>query len=302
MPRSFVDSLLDRLVALVRRELGAADVRVLGPTETAPDATNALVARLEDGRAVVAVFETPPPDGEALTRRLTILVATFAESLADAERSRPSRSPIGSTLHDELRALSQRARARDVLVIDTESPVVWGSAELGVQPRKASFDDALRDVSHPRLVHVDSDIALPELESSAQIVDSRGDDESATSDDDGEDQAADLSPVSASSEARRLATRALRMLRAMPERLTSPKGKPARHVIREADLGCVAITFSGIYVLVLVFDGEFDELRAERAAQEALPRVERLVLALPPLDPDPQPMGQVVSLRRARRK
>jgi len=42
--------------------------------------------------------------------------------------------------------------------------------------------------------------------------------------------------------------------------------------------------------------------RAERAAQESLPRIERLVLALPPLDPDPQPMGGVVALRRPRRR
>jgi hypothetical protein len=52
----------------------------------------------------------------------------------------------------------------------------------------------------------------------------------------------------------------------------------------------------------MVFDGEFDELRAERAAQESLPRIERLVLALPPLDPDPQPVGGVAALRRPRRR
>jgi hypothetical protein len=45
----------------------------------------------------------------------------------------------------------------------------------------------------------------------------------------------------------------------------------------------------------------FDELRAERATHEALPRIERLVAALPPLDPEPQPMGGVIAFRRQRK-
>jgi hypothetical protein len=63
----------------------------------------------------------------------------------------------------------------------------------------------------------------------------------------------------------------------------------------------LALSFSGIYLLCLVFDAPFDELRAERAAHESLARIERLVLALPPLDPEPQPMGGVISFRKRRR-
>jgi hypothetical protein len=78
------------------------------------------------------------------------------------------------------------------------------------------------------------------------------------------------------------------------------KGRHLRHVEREKDF-FLALSFSGIYILCLVFEGEFDELRAERAASDALPRIERLVQALPPLDPDPpKPMGGVVALRSRR--
>jgi hypothetical protein len=52
-----------------------------------------------------------------------------------------------------------------------------------------------------------------------------------------------------------------------------------------------------------VFAGEFDELRAERAVLESLHRIERLVLALPPLDPDPPRQGAgVIAMGRPRRR
>jgi hypothetical protein len=55
--------------------------------------------------------------------------------------------------------------------------------------------------------------------------------------------------------------------------------------------------------LTLVFAAAFDELRAERAVLESLPRIERLVLALPPLNPEPPRQGAgVVSMRRPRRR
>jgi hypothetical protein len=54
-------------------------------------------------------------------------------------------------------------------------------------------------------------------------------------------------------------------------------------------------------VLGVVFDHAFDEIRAERAVRDSLQRVERLVLVLPPLEPDPVPAG-VVALRGRRRR
>jgi hypothetical protein len=65
----------------------------------------------------------------------------------------------------------------------------------------------------------------------------------------------------------------------------------------------VARSFASIYVLIVVFESPFDELRAEQAIEDGLPRIERLVLALPPLDPKPSPIASVISMRgRARRR
>jgi hypothetical protein len=55
-------------------------------------------------------------------------------------------------------------------------------------------------------------------------------------------------------------------------------------------------------VLILVFDKAFDMIRAERALREGLPVVERLVLALPPMDPEPGPTAGVIAIRRPRRR
>ena len=75
-----------------------------------------------------------------------------------------------------------------------------------------------------------------------------------------------------------------------------------RYVERTGEAPSITHSFAGIYLLVVVFDGGFDELRAERAILEALPRVERLVLALPPLDPSPSTGAGVIAMRRPRRR
>jgi hypothetical protein len=95
--------------------------------------------------------------------------------------------------------------------------------------------------------------------------------------------------------------RAIEQIRALSEMETLPRGGHLHHTVSEPDFGYVARSFAAIYVLVVVFDAPFDELRAKRAVLHALPTIERLVLALPPLDPGPKVAG-VVALRGRRRR
>jgi hypothetical protein len=281
----------ERFVALAKRELGADDVRLLAPAEAVPEAPNVLITRMEDGRHVVASFGESPKDREALERRLTILTTTFAESLAapPSEKAR-ARPRVASSLHEELRALAVRARARDSVVIDVDSPVVWGSASVPAKPRARS-DLLLRDVSDRELASQVDDESGP-LQDVAPPAESSP---MPTTPDE-----ADEDGVFTGSEPE-LTRRAIGAMRSLPGIDGLHKGRHLRHVERQSEY-YLALSFSGIYLLCIVFDAPFDELRAERAAHESLPRIERLVQALPPLDPEPQPMGGVIALRRPRRR
>jgi hypothetical protein len=71
------------------------------------------------------------------------------------------------------------------------------------------------------------------------------------------------------------------------------------HVVRLTLAGgaeCLARAFAGIYVLSLAFRGALSEPVAVGALLHAAEAVERLVLALPPIDP--QPGGRVIRLPR----
>lgn len=286
----------DRFVALAKRELQADDVRVLTMGEAAPEASNVLVARLPDGRHIVASFATEPKDRDALERRLAMLASTFADALAapPSEKVRARPRPA-SSLHEELKALAQRARALDVVVIDTDSPVVWACASVPARPR-ARNELLLRDVSDRELAaHLDDDSGpLQDVDSAGPFS---GADRKSHPD---ESMAVMADSIKDDEETESEATRrSISAVRSLPLDGLH-KGRHLRHVEREKDF-FLAMSFSGIYILVLVFEAEFDELRAERAATDALPRIERLVQALPPLDPDPpQPMGGVVALRARR--
>jgi hypothetical protein len=116
---------------------------------------------------------------------------------------------------------------------------------------------------------------------------------SAGPDDDGESDAGKASAD--------LRERAIGELRGLPQMGALHRGGHLALSLREDTFGYVVRSFAGIYVVCVIFDHAFDEIRAERALRESLPRVERLVLALPPLDPEPVPAG-VVALRPRRRR
>jgi hypothetical protein len=327
-----MDDVYERFLSLAQRELSADDVRLLDVGESPPDATNVVVAKLRDGRHVVASFGTAPTEPEVLVRRLAMLAGTFADALEESptsERGR-SRPPVATSLHEELKALAQRARAVDVVVIDGDSPVVWGCASIAARPR-ARNAMLLRDVSDRELSAHDEPsapagglhavpaaddsgplqdptapignlrMAPPPAESSQALV---GNPRESAIHGDAADFDHELEhghDYLTDAEEPELTRRAITLIRALPSLALLHKGKHVREVSREG-ASYLVLSFSSIYLLCLVFEGEFDELRAERAAQESLPRVERLVAALPPLDPDPQPTGGVVALRRPRRR
>jgi hypothetical protein len=68
-----------------------------------------------------------------------------------------------------------------------------------------------------------------------------------------------------------------------------------REVVHDEEFGYLARSFASIYVLLLVFRNAYSELHAEAALLHALPVIERLVLALPPVEPPPKG-GRVVKL------
>jgi hypothetical protein len=251
-----VQSDLDRFLALVRRELGADDVRVLEAEEESAADPRELQCRMADGRGVSACFIVAPEDRDAKQRRLEMLVSTFDGFVQEAQPRR-SRPPVERCLRDELSALCARAGALNAIVIDANSPVEWGAA----RPQEAI---PLGPRTSPLSPGQEGDDARSEP---------------------------DVAVVS---------RRALNIVRSLPELAELRKGKHLRHAERTGETPLVTHSFAGIYVLVVVFGAPFDELRAERAIFEALPRIERLVLALPPLDPAPN--KGVMALRRPRRR
>lgn len=69
------------------------------------------------------------------------------------------------------------------------------------------------------------------------------------------------------------------------------------HVVRlslSEDGDCLARLLGGLYVVVLVFRSALSEPVAVGALLHATPRIERLIIALPPLDPPPG--GKVIRL------
>jgi hypothetical protein len=251
---------LERFLALVCRELGADDARVLEADADLPDGERALTFKMDDGRVIVAAFAEPPSDREAKQRRLEMLTSTLDAATDQTEPEKRSRPPVEASLHDELSGLCARAAALNAIIIDANSPVVWGAA-------------------HPEGV-----VAQAPLASSPRMAETPANDEG--------ERGGGMAVAS---------RRAVLAARALPELAALRKGKHLRSVARDAEVPFVAHSFASIYLLVVVYDQPFDELRAERAIVDSLPRIERLVLALPPLEPLPPFIGAgAVALRRPR--
>ncbi len=270
-------SSIERFVTLVRRELGTDDVTIVSDPADAPPASDSLMRiELPGGGVLVVVFAAPREGLDAAQRRLEMLVDSFrtvleGEPIARIEPANSggrttNRPPAAHSLHEELRALAERASAVDAMVIDARSPVVWGAADAD----RASMETP-----------------------SAEVV--RLDEHRPAGDPRATPPPPDVAPSAPSPSDHAIA--AVRALSVLP---SLHRGGHLHHSVRAEEFGYIARSFAGIYVLIVVFDAPWDELSAERAIVHSLPIIERLVLALPPLDPSP--MAGAAAIRRGRRR
>ena len=126
------DSALRRFLELVTRELGADDARAeLGGKD--PSLPSIVFANLSDGWRLVAVFDRALPAEERSTAqgKLDRLAQSFAHTLADLHPPVPTPSSElpARRLDDALESLRARTGSVAVVVIDGNSPVLWGSSE-----------------------------------------------------------------------------------------------------------------------------------------------------------------------------
>lgn len=245
-------SVLLRLVALLRRELGASTVDVIEGEPPMGEHDTRLRAALPGGRWLLVALPENIDDREDRARRLRALVDSFAELLHEAQPiAHAARRDPDAELRSLLQGVTEGAGAVDALILDAHSPMVWASAggQHGEAPGRAVLT----------LVKGEGNEAL----------------------------SPHLAP---------LARQAIAQVRALPELAGLHRGGHLHHTSRQPELGVVARSFASIYVLVVVFDGLFDELAAERAIAPAMPLIERFVLSLPP--PDPASAGAAVRPRR----
>jgi hypothetical protein len=276
---------LSRFLELCAREMDASDVRA-EPRGTVQASAKVIVVPLGERSEVVVTFDEAPADIDARQRRLEMLATAFSAAIEGAGPERPKRVKRRS-LRRELEALAIRADAIDAVVIDAHSPIVWG-AVAGPVASPVTNVIPLNEESRARIERIQE--SHRDL---IAVIDDTDDDE-----DDADRTSATPAPGTPSP----LTTRAVADIRGLPATAQLHRGGHLAYNKREENYGVVARSFAAIYVLILVFDKAFDMLRAERALREDLPIIERLVLALPPFDPEPSPRAGVIALRRPRRR
>jgi hypothetical protein len=231
-----MDARLERLLGLVKQELGADDARIELGGEP-PNDDRLVVATLgEPAFRVVAVFSAPVVQREAAETRLSALVSGFGDTVGQSVTSLAAlplpQDSARARLDAELTHLATRSGAVRSVVFDLSSPVIWGASLP---------DDAAATGNR------DLELWVSELRS---------------------DRA---------------------------EELRSAYGHVVRLTLADG-AECLARTFAGIYVLSLAFRGALSEPVAVGALLHAAEAVERLVLALPPIEPPPG--GRVIRLPR----
>ena len=282
---------LQRILDLTCKELEADDAHLeLGGRDPGDDV---VWCRLPDGQHRIVVFYDGerPASVEALRDRLKLVVGGFSSTFGSVRPPRPPSNPRRS-LDDALDVLANQTGAREVLVVDETSPIVWGTstgqewpedvhdAERAVEAlnlaRQAGIDLGAHLAGEASKTKLPDELArlVPELLAAAEGV------------------ARDASAWNAQLET-------FACVSALREKADAAGS--ARWAEHEPGRSFLARGFGGIYWLLLVFDDPgFSELHAEAAMIHAAPWIERLVTSLPPVDPDGGPGGRVVKLRRLR--
>jgi hypothetical protein len=294
-----VDDLL-RLLEVLRRELEAEDahVRLGGRSDDDPYLVEHV---LRPGCRLVVRLAEPPTQPEDATQRLAELAHAFtgmvihAIETVDAVWSRSSSAHAGGRGHALVQTLADLRDATGAalaLVVDRQSPVIWGCSDraLGLRDRPAARVLAgalstLRDQGLDPVYAAASqapEAAGLRLEQAARDTSSSASLELARR---ALQNAEHAQPGGAA-----LMAAAARALLLLDERSDGSPRMP------EGDEpGLASKGFLGLYVVALVFTRPFSPLR-EGVLRRALPIIERYVLELPPLDPEPVE-GRVVPLR-----
>jgi len=286
------DTALRRFLELVQRELGAVDARVeLGGRD--PVAPEFVFKNTQSGFRVVAVFGVAPPDRVAAQTKLERLAETFAHTLSELHGPAFSRGPSTlpvRRLSDALEALRARTGAVSAVLIDGNSPVLWGSSDSErdlVDVESFAKIGAALHRARERGLTLDQ---LPLHDASALIamLPGRGIDRVII-----EALSLLVTPEHDESAVRH---RLLTALAIASVRLHMHRGEQARSLHHESQYGYIARGFANIYSIIVVFAGPFSELHVESAVLHTLPAIEEFLFALPPVDPPPG-KGQVIRLR-----
>lgn len=285
---------LERALGIVRQEMGCADVRLeIGGRP--PERADTVIAPTPSGFRLVALFDGAPEDRASAALRLRQLASSFFDNglIPPSPREDAEHHLAQRRLDDELCALSGRTGAAGAVVIDIQSPVIWGSSEgrsVGEDVDSLLTVGALDAIARRRGMDLAVVSGLREDDRDAALSSFSGEEKSR------------LELLVSRMQARPLRARQAHLLLAralLAVRKAWKEHKPEESSFRTLShgegLGYFARSFAGIYILVAYFPGAFSELRVEGAALHALPLIERHVLGLPPIDPTP-PGGKVVKL------
>ncbi len=270
---------LSRLLELVRRQLGASDARFeLGGNP--PDSPDILWHSLDDQWRLVVIFDAPLKDSDELQAKLTSLVDSFAltsEPVKPPFATVPPSDLLERRLDETVAALADLAQARAALVIDTKSPIIWASSCRRVGEEVEDLVELARCCAEAQALGLE---LVPAAEQNEEELARAF-------------EAHSLGAVAA----RRLAGELVgadaeewRTRRVLVSAVNEVRSGHANEPRSQGGVGndtWVCRAFASSYLLVTTFTGEVPRLALERALHHALPRVEALLLRLPPLDPAP---------------